>query len=83
LWGICARISLGRFTITNGLPRLGYLSFMDGLLLIGFFVTASVFAIDIYLKRISDKLDEPQPPRIDRYLIVGYPLVLRLGFGLG
>lgn len=63
------------FTIGGELPRLGYLTFLDTLLLACFVITAAVFALNIYLKRMEDKLDKAQKHRMDTALVIGYPVV--------
>lgn len=67
------------FTIGGELPRLGYLTFLDTLLLACFVITAAVFAMNIYLKRMDDTLDARHKRRLDRALIVGYPLLFGVG----
>jgi hypothetical protein len=63
------------FTISNDLPRLGYLTFMDVVLISTFVVTGLVVIFNVILKRleIAGKIELAQ--RIDRYTIWIYPLV--------
>lgn len=62
------------FTISNDLPRLGYLTFMDVILISTFVVTGLVVVFNVILKRleIAGKGDLAQ--RIDRFTIWIYPL---------
>lgn len=62
------------FTIGDDLPRLGYLTFMDALLLICFLITASVFAFDVYLWRLSSG-NEGDAKNADHILVIAYPLL--------
>ena len=43
------------FTVADDLPRLGYLTFLDSLLIIGFMTSAVTLMLAFYLKRIEDK----------------------------
>jgi len=74
------------FTISNDLPRLGYLTFLDTLVFCAFMVTSFVVLMNMYLYRTVVSGKEALAHRLDRYLIVGYPAawiagVLALIFG--
>jgi hypothetical protein len=62
------------FAISNDLPRLGYLTFLDTLLISAFLVTAVVLILSVYLRRQDMKGREAFVARIDRYVITFYPL---------
>lgn len=66
------------FTIGDELPRLGYLTFMDSLLMLGFVVSVAVFAITLYLKRLATTGQEKEAQRGDKIMLVLYPLVYLL-----
>jgi len=75
------------FTISNDLPRLGYLTFLDTLVFCAFVVTSFVVLMNMYLFRTVVSGREELAHRLDRYLIWGYPagwlmgaLVLIVGF---
>lgn len=62
------------FTIGSDLPRLGYLTFLDTLLLVAFAVTALTVVCNVALKRLEDKGKTALTRKIDFYLLWGYPL---------
>ena len=62
------------FTISNDLPRLGYVTFMDTILASAFVVGALLIMLNVYLKReeASGRLAETKI--IDRVLLALYPI---------
>ena len=62
------------FTISRDLPRLGYLTFLDTLLISAFLVTAVVLILSVYLRRQDMKGREAFVAKVDRYVIFFYPL---------
>ena len=77
------------FTISNDLPRLGYLTFLDTLVFSAFMVTSFVVLVNMHLYRTVVSGKEALAHQLDRYLIVGYPvvwfagvLVMLLQFGI-
>ena len=62
------------FAISNDLPRLGYLTFLDTLLNSAFLVTAVVLILAVYLRRQDMKGRQDFVAKIDHYVIVFYPL---------
>ena len=57
------------FTISNDLPRLGYLTFMDAIMISAFVVTALVLILSVFLKRMSEAGREDLAQKIDRYVV--------------
>jgi hypothetical protein len=66
------------FAISSDLPRLGYLTFLDTLLISAFLVTAIVLILSVYLRRQDMKGRDRFVARVDRYVITFYPLAYLL-----
>jgi len=62
------------FAISSDLPRLGYLTFLDTLLISAFLVTAVVLILSVYLRRKDMKGRDTFVAKVDRYVIIFYPL---------
>jgi hypothetical protein len=62
------------FVISQDLPRLGYLTFLDLMLISTFLVTALVLILAVALKRLVEGGKETLVRRIDKYVIMFYPL---------
>ena len=62
------------FAISNDLPRLGYLTFLDTLLISAFLVTAVVLILSVYLRRQDMQGRKEFVAKVDRYVILFYPL---------
>ena len=73
------------FTISDELPRLGYLTFMDSILIMTFVVSALIIVFNVYLKRMEAR----QKGELTKFLLVLdhlmiwlYPLLYILGFAV-
>ncbi|MDO9531576.1 MAG: hypothetical protein Q7O12_05530 [Deltaproteobacteria bacterium] len=69
------------FTIATELPRLGYLTFMDTLLVTTFIITGVVVIISYQLRRMIDSGKQARVARIDKYIRWLYPVAYILGTG--
>ena len=78
---ILLRFIAFNFTISNDLPRLGYLTFMDTILVSTFVVTGLVVIFNVYLKRLEVTGKESFAQRVDIYMIWIYPLAYLIAFG--
>lgn len=63
------------FTISGDLPRLGYLTFMDAIVVSGFAITGLVVVMNVVFKRLEVIGRENLARRIDGYAIWSYPAV--------
>ena len=64
------------FTISGDLPRLGYVTFLDALLMGMFFINAASVAYNVMLRRLSVTERDPQARAIDWHVTYwGYPLI--------
>ncbi len=70
------------FTISDDLPRLGYVTYLDALLVCTFVISVLVVVFNVYLKRQEDRGRLKRVQQIDRYMIWLYPLVYITAFGL-
>jgi len=68
------------FTISDSLPKLGYLTLLDTILVSTFVVTALVIVFNVYLKRMEAEGKESFAGRIDKYMIWIYPLAYFAAF---
>jgi hypothetical protein len=67
------------FTIANNLPRIGYLTFMDALLIGAFVVSVIVVIYNVILKRLEADGREELAHRIDKPMIWFYPILFVIG----
>lgn len=68
------------FTIAGELPRLGYLTFMDSLLVGAFFISVLVVIYNVYLKRQEKNERQTWAQKIDKYMLWVYPLGYAIAF---
>ena len=70
------------FTISSDLPRLGYVTLMDSILVSAFVVTVLVAIVNVRLKRLEDAGREERAKHIDRYILWLFPLGYALAIGI-
>ena len=61
------------FTIANDLPRLGYLTVMDSLLVTMFIVSGATVIYNLYMKWLATERAKEYAERIDRFMAWFYP----------
>ena len=69
------------FTISDSLPKLGYLTFMDVLLVSTFIISVVVVAFNVYLRRLEVNGKEDIAQKVDQYTIWIYPIAFIVTFG--
>jgi hypothetical protein len=62
------------FTTGSDLPRLGYLTFLDAILIIAFIVTALTVICNVALKRWDAAGRSDFTEKVDTYMLWGYPI---------
>lgn len=62
------------FTVSDDLPRLGYLTLLDTLLISTFAVTSLIIVLNVYLQWLTKHHQEARAQRLDRVAIWGFPL---------
>ena len=70
------------FTISNDLPRLGYLTFLDTLLLSTFVLTGLVLIYNVILKRLESHGRVKLVRNVDRYTVWLHPLIYAISFAV-
>lgn len=62
------------FTISGDLPRLGYLTFMDSIIVSGFLVTSLVLIFNVYIRRLELTGMISWVQKVDQYMLWIYPI---------
>lgn len=70
------------FTIGSDLPRLGYLTLLDTMLIVAFVVTTLTVICNVALKRLDAAGKTSLAQKIDNYILWGYPFFYVIGFFL-
>lgn len=63
------------FTISDDLPRLGYLTLLDRMIITSFCCAALVVIISVFQKRLVTKGQAQLARRIDKLVLIFYPMV--------
>jgi len=66
------------FTISDNLPQLGYLTFLDAILVVTFVLTGLVIIVNVAFRRMEYTGRDELARRIDNYTIWAYPLGLAM-----
>lgn len=70
------------FTIAGDLPRLGYRTFLDSVLITTFVVSGLVVIYNLYLKWLATLEQKETAEKIDRVMVWFYPFAYLIGLGI-
>ena len=70
------------FAIGSDLPRLGYLTFVDSIVVLGFVITAVTVIANVVQKRLSVTGREETARKWDHAILFSYPALYIFGLGL-
>jgi hypothetical protein len=69
------------FAVGSDLPRLGYLTFIDSILVLSFVVTAVTVIANVFLKRLDFSGRPAVVSQVDNIILWSYPLLYIFGLG--
>lgn len=67
------------FTISNDMPRLGYITLIDTFMVGTFIITSMVILANVMLRRLENHGKKALSMKLDVYAIIGYPLAYFIG----
>jgi len=70
------------FSIAENYPRMGYLTFLDAIMAITFFINTMVVVYNVYLKWLENKEMREKAERIDKFMDWVYPIAYLVSFGI-
>ena len=70
------------FTLSDDLPRLGYVTFLDKILICMFIISGLLVLLNVYLRRLEVTGKADKAAEIDNYTIWGYPILYFTTFSL-
>lgn len=70
------------FSLSDNYPRLGYLTFLDAVMIVAFIINTAVILYNVYLKQLESRGQEARAEQIDRTLDWVYPISYVVAIGL-
>ncbi len=70
------------FSLSDNYPRLGYLTFLDAIMLVTFVINTAVILYNVYLKQLESGGQVEKAEKIDRYLDWVYPVSYLAAIGI-
>jgi len=67
------------FTISNDMPRLGYITLIDTFMVGSFIITSVVILVNVMFRRLENIGKKELAKKLDIYAIIGYPLAYFIG----
>jgi hypothetical protein len=68
------------FAIASDLPRLGYATLLDWVMLFAFVFTSLIFAYNLYLRLLETREEHALAERVDKVMIWLYPVMYLIAF---
>ena len=70
------------FSLSDNYPRLGYLTFLDAIMVVTFVINTAVILYNVYLKQLEARGQLERAERIDHYLDWVYPVSYLVAIGI-
>ncbi|ELS01248.1 Neurotransmitter-gated ion-channel ligand binding domain protein [Xenococcus sp. PCC 7305] len=70
------------FTLSDELPRLGYVTFLDEILIAMFLISGVIVLLNVYLRRLEISGEAEKAEELDQFTIWGYPVLYLIVFAL-
>ncbi len=70
------------FSMGDNYPRMGYLTFVDAIMAVTFFINTLVVLLNVYFKYLENKGEREKADRLEKPFNYVYPLTYLVSFGI-